>query len=143
MEALQARLSRSTNLSRPSEVLAAMRFFHGTSAMLADSIQRGGLQTCHGVVYVARFRAVALEFAAIAAIGAEDAGLDPRGLLVTVEVDEAKIERNGILETVVCEPIGPKAIIAVEFLEPFGQERFADRRRADFAVLTRHRTACD
>jgi len=29
--------------------------------------------------------------------------------------------------------------VTVEFLDPFGQERFADRRRADFAVLTRHR----
>ena len=116
-----------------------MRLFHGTSATLADSIQRDGLRTLDGVIYLARFRAGALEFAAIAATGAEDAGLDPRGLLVTVEVDEHMIERNGILETVVCKPIGPNAIIAVEFVEPFGRERFADRRRADFAVLTRHR----
>jgi hypothetical protein len=115
------------------------RLFHGTSATLADSIQRDGLRTLDGVIYLAHFRAGALEFAAIAATGAEDAGLDPRGLLVTVELDEHMIERDGILEALVCKPIRPQAIAALEFVEPIGRERFADRRRAQFAVLARHR----
>jgi hypothetical protein len=120
-----------------------MRRFHGTSATLAGSIQRDGLHTCHGVIYLTRFRGVALEFAAIAATGAEDGGLDPRGLLVTIELDEHLIERDGVLETVVCKPIGANAIIAIEFVEPVGGQRLADRRRADFAVLARHRGGCD
>jgi hypothetical protein len=120
-----------------------MRLFHGTSAALADSIQRDGLHTCHGVIYLACFRAVALEFAAIAATGAEDAALDPRGLLVTVELDEHMIAREGILETVVREPIGPEAIAGLEFVEPIGCEHLEDRRRAAFAVLDRHRRTCE
>jgi hypothetical protein len=119
------------------------RLFHGTSATLADSIQRDGLRTLDGVIYLAHFRAGALEFAAIAATGAEDAGLDPRGLLVTVELDEHMIERDGILETVVREPIGVDAIIALEFVESIAHERFAHRRRAAFAVLDRRRRTCD
>jgi hypothetical protein len=120
-----------------------MRRFHGTSATLAGSIQREGLQLCHGVIYLARFRAGALEFAAIAGTGAEDAGLDPRGLLVTVELEEHMIERDGILETVVREPIAPEAIAALEFVKPIGREFLADRRRAEFAVLDRHRRTCE
>jgi hypothetical protein len=116
-----------------------IRLFHGTSAELIEPIRRRGLQPCRGVIYLARFRVGALEFAAIAATGADDAGLDPRGLLVTVEVDEQVIEREGLFESIVREPIGTEAIIAIEFVEPILRQRLAARRRADFAVIARHR----
>jgi hypothetical protein len=55
------------------------------------------------------------------------ASLDPRGLLVTVEIDEQLIERDGWLESIVRRPIGPEAIIALEFVEPIFHERLAAR----------------
>ena len=118
----------------------AVRLYHGTSAELCPQIERSGLIPCGGLVYLARFRASALEFAAISAAGAEHAGLDPRGLLVTVEVDERAIDRLGIFEAIVREPIPPDAIVALELVEPIARERLAARRRADFAVLARHRS---
>ncbi len=113
----------------------AVKRFHGTSATLADSIRREGLKPRRGLVFLTPHRAIAEEFAAMAAA---DAGLDPCGLLVTVELDEQLIERDDGYETVHRRPIPPEAILAMEFVVPIARERIltADVGEKHVAVLT-------
>jgi hypothetical protein len=104
--------------------------YHGTSAVLAVDIRRRGLRVLAGKVYLTGSRAVAREFASIAAAGAASAGLDRHGLIVSVRVDESALERNGWVGYFVRTSVEPHAILSLEEFEPvwpaLGRQRLSD-----------------